>query len=191
MWVFRKEEGKMEENFEKLVKEMRKQVIATRIVMACNIVLLLCVFILTLAVVNFAPKLTEVVEKTNVLMTQVSGVVEDAKIIAKDVEDLAEDTQTLIADTETLAKGATEAIGKIDEVIDDVSAAIDQIGEVIPTLDSATKDISDIAASLNDEGLPKLYENLDALNKVDIETLNNSIKSLHNVVEPLAKLFGK
>ena len=109
-------------------------------------------------------------------MTKVEGVVEDAQVIAKDVE-------TLAGDAETLAKTATEAISQIDGVMD-------QIDEVIPTLDKATKDISDVAASLNEEGLPKLYDNLDSLNRIDIESLNESIKSLHNVVEPLARLFG-
>lgn len=79
---------------------------------------------------------------------------------------------------------AQEAATSANTVIGDVE-------KLLPELEATAKGLSEISDSIQNEGLTKLYESLDNLNKIDINTLNESIQSLHDVVQPMARLFGR
>jgi len=150
----------METEKSKLEKLLEKQLFATRMIMICNVLLLCCLLVMTIAVVKLVPKINTTLEQITVLTTQAESVMEDM---------------------DTLAKETT--------------TAVTEFNKVIPTLSDASSNIAEISASLTDEGLPKLYEtleNLEGLKKlqnIDINSLNDAIKSLSDVVEPLAKFF--
>lgn len=130
------------EYFEKLEANQKKQTGLLRVTAICNVLICICMVILTLAIVNMVPKITEALNEI-----------------------------------QTLAGTTNEAMGDIEKII--------------PELEKSAKGMTEISNSIQNDGLPKLYESLDNLNKIDMETLNESIKGLSDVVSPLAKLFGR
>ena len=146
------EKKTLEEN-NRLLKHM---LICQRVTVACVVLMFVCIFITTLAVVNMQPQINKAVSEVTALVSTAEESVEEVNSVIKDI-------QTLVTDAEDL----------------------------IPDLEKSAESISEISKSLQDEGLNKLYESLDNLNKIDIETLNNSINGLSSVVSPLAALFGK
>lgn len=85
----------------------------------------------------------------------------------------------------------TNALGQVETLAGSANQAVTDIEKIIPELEQSAKSMTEISRSITTDGLPKLYESLDNLNKVDVETLNESIKGLSDVVSPLAKLFGR
>lgn len=130
------------EYFEKLEANQKKQTGLLRVTAICNVLICVCMVILTLAIVNMVPKITE-------------------------------------------------ALGEVQNLASTTTQAVSDIEKIIPELEQSAKGMTEISASIQSDGLPKLYESLDNLNKVDVETLNNSIQGLSDVVSPLAKLFGR
>ena len=149
--------------FDKFAGEMKKQMLFTKITAICSAGLLVCVLVLTIAVLRLTPAISETASKIN---------------------EIAEEALVIVDDVQELTKTAAVSIGEINKVVK-------QIDDALPAFISASDDISSIAASLNEEGLPKLYEDLDKLSRLDIESLNNSIRSLYDVIEPLAQLFRR
>lgn len=86
---------------------------------------------------------------------------------------------------------ADELLLEAEKLAESANDAVDEINSVIPAFEAATGNISEISASLTEEGIPKLYESLDTLNSIDIDTLNESIQSLYDVIYPLSTLFGR
>lgn len=130
------------EYFEKLEANQKKQTGLLRVTAICNVLICVCMVILTLAIVNMVPKITE-------------------------------------------------ALGEVQNLASTTTQAVSDIEKIIPELEQSAKGMTEISDSIQSDGLPKLYESLDNLNKVDVETLNNSIQGLSDVVSPLAKLFGR
>ena len=85
----------------------------------------------------------------------------------------------------------TNALGQVETLAGSANQAVTDIEKIIPELEQSAKGMTEISKSISTDGLSKLYESLDNLNKVDVETLNESIKGLSDVVSPLAKLFGR
>jgi len=92
---------------------------------------------------------------------------------------------------------ALEEISKVAEDIDgqmeEAEMLIKQLNEAVPALEAASNSITSVAESLEDEGLPKLYDTLASLKKLeelDLTSLNSAIKNLSDVIEPLAKFFN-
>ena len=83
----------------------------------------------------------------------------------------------------------TNALEQIETLAGSANQAVADIEKMIPELEESAKGMTEISNSVQTEGLPKLYESLDNLNKIDVETLNNSIQGLSDVVTPLANFF--
>jgi len=151
----------MENENTKLEELMNKQLKTQRITMVASIITAACFMILTIAVLTAVPKINKAVSSINGMM---------------------EEIQAIVDSTEELSRVGLEAVNEINKAL--------------PALTEASDSIASISKSLEDEGLPKLYqtlENLEALKKlqnINIEELNGAIKSLHDVVAPLARLFG-
>lgn len=102
----------------------------------------------------------------------------------------------VVAAVETMSAEVKNVVASTTELEAELTKTISEFNEVLPTLGEASEAIAEISESLNDEGLPKLYETLDQLEgleklqNIDIESLNGAITSLYNVVAPLSRLFG-
>jgi len=151
----------MENENTKLEELMQKQLKIQKITMVACLIMCVCFLVLTLSVLAVVPQLAQAVNSVNEMMGEI---------------------QTIVDSTEELSKVGLEAVNEINKAL--------------PALTEASDSIAAISKSLEDEGLPKLYqtlENLESLKKlqdINIEELNGAIKSLHDVVAPLARLFG-
>ena len=105
-------------------------------------------------------------------------------------------------------------------IVPQVTSTIKAVNEELPVMDAALKDVSELSTTLNNEinelglsarmdeitGMLKdtqtdvdglitttedtLEQTLTKINAIDLDSLNKSIKELHNVLAPLSKLFG-
>lgn len=147
---------------ENIEKLLKKQLTAMRITMVCAIILVGCFLAITVSIVNLMPK----------------------------IDAAAAMVETMSVEIENVVKSTTE-------LEKELTRTISEFNEVLPTLGEASEAIADISESLSNEGLPKLYETLDQLEgleklqNINIDDLNSAIKSLADVVAPLARLFGK
>ena len=154
-----------EETKEKLLKA---QLAAARIGTFFTAALFGCFLWLTVSLTSVIPKVEESLQKVNK--------------VAEEADELIDTAGEMLAATTELEKELVITVGEANKVL--------------PGLADASEDIAAISQSLIDEGLPQLYEtleNLEGLKKledINTEELNSAIKSLHDVVEPLAKLFG-
>ena len=85
----------------------------------------------------------------------------------------------------------SSALKEVETLASGASGAINDVEALIPDLQQTSKELGTISTSISSDGLPKLYESLDNLNKLDMETLNQSIADLAAVIDPLARFFGK
>ncbi len=92
-------------------------------------------------------------------------VVPKAVITLNKVQDMIVTTKTAVEQTQTLVQSANSSLAGIDEMI----ANVDQL------------------VTSNNESLNEAMGNF---NNVDFEGLNNAIRDLESVVEPLANLLG-
>ena len=72
-----------------------------------------------------------------------------------------------------------------------------QIGDMVSNFEEISMELKDMSTeitrvlrSLNEQGLSEIYGTLDNIQKIDIEKLNESIDSLHRIIEPFASLFS-
>lgn len=89
------------------------------------------------------------------------------------------------------------AVEDADSMLDEVDTLVKQLNDTVPALKEASESITAVADSLEDEGLPKLYETLEALQglkkleDLDLEALNGAIESLYNVIKPMSDFFDR
>ena len=63
------------------------------------------------------------------------------------------------------------------------------LDEISVELEESSRDVSAIMKSMNEEGLGKMYETLDNIQRIDIDKLNDSIDSLYRIINPLSQIF--
>ena len=64
------------------------------------------------------------------------------------------------------------------------------LDEITMELNETSREVTKTMRSLNEQGLSEIYGTLDNIQKIDIEKLNESIDSLHRIIEPFASLFS-
>jgi len=99
----------------------------------------------------------------------------------------------LVPKVNTALEQISQVAADIDAQMEEAELLIKQLNEAVPALESASNAITGVAKNLEDEGLPKLYDTLASLKKLeelDLTTLNGAIKNLSDVIEPLAKFFN-
>lgn len=98
----------------------------------------------------------------------------------------------------------SETVVKVDQIVDDVSVPTAELAnvdwnEITTELETITKELSSVdwaklSGDIGDTAL-QAQESLrvagEAVEELDIKTLNEAISDLKAVIEPLAKLFGK
>lgn len=70
-----------------------------------------------------------------------------------------------------------------------VNTILGNLEQISTELDAGSRELTRTLNSLNNEGLSKMYGTLENIQKIDINKLNQSIDSLYQVVDPLARLF--
>ena len=95
------------------------------------------------------------------LTVQLGGILEEANSAIAEITSLTQELRTILENTQ------------LTELLNNANALIEDSG------DALTK------------ALESVDEALGTISQIDIETLNGAIADLKNVVEPLAKLFGK
>lgn len=75
-------------------------------------------------------------------------------------------------------------ISEATVIIEEVNTMTTEVSTVLPIMIENTNDLVTSASSGMEEALEKM-------NSIDVETLNQSIQSLHNIVAPMAKFFGR
>lgn len=83
-------------------------------------------------------------------------------------------------------------IPRVNRLFDDVETVMDSVNVVASELEDAhlgqmVTDIDNLVTSSDQS----VKEALDQINSVDIETLNQAIQDLSNLIRPLARFFGK
>lgn len=98
----------------------------------------------------------------------------------------------------------SQTVVKVDQIVDDIAVPTAELAEVdwseiTGELETITKELSTVnweklSTDIGDTAL-QAQESLrvasEAVDDLDIETLNEAISDLKAIVEPLAKLFGK
>ena len=95
------------------------------------------------------------------LTVQLGGILEEANAAISEITSLTQELQTILENTQL-----TELLNNANSLIEDSGDALTQ-------------------------ALQSVDEALGTVGQIDIKTLNAAIEDLKNVVEPLAKLFGK
>ena len=95
------------------------------------------------------------------LTVQLGGILEEANSAIAEITSLTQELRTILENTQ------------LTKLLNNANALIEDSG------DALTK------------ALESVDEALGTISQIDIETLNGAIADLKNVVEPLAKLFGR
>lgn len=95
------------------------------------------------------------------LTVQLGGILEEANSAISEITSLTQELQTILENTQ------------LTELLNNANALIEDSGDALT------------------QALQSVDEALGTVGQIDIETLNAAIEDLKNVVEPLAKLFGK
>lgn len=95
----------------------------------------------------------------------------------------------LIAKVNTTLGNANEAIGEITKLSTELNGVLEET-KLAEILGNANDLIVQSGDSLT-AALVNVDEALNKVEQIDIDSLNEAIKDLQSVVEPLAKLFGK
>ena len=95
------------------------------------------------------------------LTVQLGGILEEANAAISEITSLTQELQTILENTQ------------LTELLNNANALIEDSGDALT------------------QALQSVDEALGTVGQIDIETLNAAIEDLKNVVEPLAKLFGK
>ena len=98
----------------------------------------------------------------------------------------------------------SQTVVKVDQIVDDISVPTAELAnvdwnEITAELETITKELSTVdwnkLSTDIGETAVQAQESMkiagDAVEAMDIETLNEAIRDLKAIVEPLAKLFGK
>ena len=86
----------------------------------------------------------------------------------------------------SVANDAQSALGQVQKLSESAEKSLEGIDEVVS---SANKTVTD-AGSLMENNAEAVEQALSHINEVDFESLNNAIRDLAKVVEPLSKLTG-
>ena len=70
-----------------------------------------------------------------------------------------------------------------------INSILANLDEISVELEESSRDVSAIMKSMNEEGLGKMYETLDNIQRIDIDKLNDSIDSLYRIINPLSQIF--
>ena len=95
------------------------------------------------------------------LTVQLGGILEEANAAISEITSLTQELQTILENTQ------------LTELLNNANALIEDSGDALT------------------QALQSVDEALGTVGQIDIKTLNAAIEDLKNVVEPLAKLFGK
>lgn len=95
------------------------------------------------------------------LTVQLGGILEEANSAISEITSLTQELQTILENTQ------------LTELLNNANALIEDSGDALT------------------QALQSVDEALGTVGQIDIKTLNAAIEDLKNVVEPLAKLFGK
>ena len=95
------------------------------------------------------------------LTVQLGGILEEANSAISEITSLTQELQTILENTQ------------LTELLNTANAHIEDSGDALT------------------QALQSVDEALGTVGQIDIKTLNAAIEDLKNVVEPLAKLFGK
>jgi uncharacterized protein YoxC len=95
------------------------------------------------------------------LTVQLGGILEEANSAIAEITSLTQELQIILENTQ------------LTELLNNANALIEDSGDALT------------------QALQSVDEALGTVGQIDIETLNAAIEDLKNVVEPLAKLFGK
>ena len=95
------------------------------------------------------------------LTVQLGGILEEANSAISEITSLTQELRIILENTQ------------LTELLNNANALIEDSGDALT------------------QALQSVDEALGTVGQIDIETLNAAIEDLKNVVEPLAKLFGK
>lgn len=95
------------------------------------------------------------------LTVQLGGILEEANSAISEITSLTQELQIILENTQ------------LTELLNNANALIEDSGDALT------------------QALQSVDEALGTVGQIDIQTLNAAIEDLKNVVEPLAKLFGK
>lgn len=95
------------------------------------------------------------------LTVQLGGILEEANSAISEITSLTQELQTILENTQ------------LTELLNNANALIEDSGDALT------------------QALQSVDEALGTVGQIDIKTLNAAIEDLKNVVEPLAKLFGR
>ncbi len=70
-----------------------------------------------------------------------------------------------------------------------INSILANLDDISVELEESSRDVSAIMKSMNEEGLGKMYETLDNIQRIDIDKLNDSIDSLYRIINPLSQIF--
>lgn len=97
-------------------------------------------------------------------------------------------------------------VPKALDLIDNINVIVADAGDSLADVSVVLKDLNKVTSELAEQDIAGLFNNVDALvnqsqtsidkamskvEQMDIESLNEAIRDLRAVVEPLAKLFGR
>ncbi len=98
----------------------------------------------------------------------------------------------------------SQTVVKVDQIVDDIAVPTAELAEVDWTeitteLERITKELSTVdweqlSVNIGDTAVQaqeSMKQAGEAVEKLDIDSLNEAIRDLNAIIEPLAKLFGK
>lgn len=115
------------------------------------------------------------------------------------IEKLANDATVLVGNTNELIADSTKAVASANGILADASEILNQTNAIIINLDDITTDLANVQIEETMDNVNSLVisseENMTSavkqIEEIDIESLNQAIKDLQAVVEPLSRLFKK
>lgn len=156
-------EEKLEQLLERQERHTRRQTLFTGIAAGCCVVILCLAVFLTGFVLSKAAELNTVVENMETITDELASA----------------DLEGMITELDGMVANLNGMIAGLDGMVADLEEPISNLGALVENLDS-------FAVSSEDA----VHQAMDKLNTIDFDTLNQAIKNLSDVVEPLAKFFN-
>lgn len=82
---------------------------------------------------------------------------------------------------------AYEAIDNIQTVVANADSAIDSVEKSLTGIDEMVKNVDKVVVNNTDS----VSKTVDRMSKIDIDSLNKSIKDLSDIIAPMAKFFRR
>jgi len=103
-----------------------------------------------------------------------------AVVIVPKMNRTLKQAETVMTEAEGLAEATGAALEGIPELLSQCQGSLTGIDEMVGNVNGLVED--------NTEAIT---ESIEKLNGVDFETLNQSIRELHSILEPIANFFGR